>query len=500
MKIYESNTGEYNLVMAYPAVESFALSSLGYLWLYKIADTKEGINALRVSTDNISVNTKNVNAISFSMSFDFDYLGVLDILEKLKIPFFSKDRDQSYPLIFVVCSVLTTNPMPYAAFFDFIILGDGEEAFSQALDILMLKLSKEDTLKRLSVLEGVYVPSLNDKTVKRASVSLNNVIYTPLISDNSYFKNTFIIEVSRGCMNRCAFCTASYINLPYRYYDYEKIIECIELGLKYTNKIALLGAQISAHPRFNDIMKYISDKISNGVSIELGISSLRTDAISDEVIQTLVKGGQKHTTIAIEAASERLRKFINKNLKEEQILNAVKIARDNGLKGLKIYSMLGIPTETDADISEFLSLAKKIKAENKGFNIEFSFSTFVPKPQTPLQWSKREDTKSLEKKQKYLEKELSKIGVDSKFSSAKWDYWQTVLSRSDENITPLLIEVYNSGGNIGAYKSAFKNLGIDISKSIDGFDFDEPLPWDIVESNPSKEHLKNEYKRLERRG
>lgn len=495
MKIYESNTGKYNLVMAYPAIESFALSSLGYLWLYKIADTKEGINALRLSTDNINVNPNNSDAISFSMSFDFDYLGVLEILDKLKIPFYSKDRDENYPIIFAGGPVITTNPVPYKAFFDFMIIGDGEEVFNSVLDILMMKYPKEKTLEKLSELDSVYVPKYTNKT-KRASVQLNNVIYTPVISDKSYFKNTFIIEVSRGCMNRCAFCTASYTNLPYRYYDYEKIIECIELGLKYTNKIALLGAQISAHPKFNDIMKYIRDKISEGTPIELGISSLRTDSVSDDVVKTLVLGGQKHSTIAIEAASERLRKFINKNLKEEQILNAVKTAGGNGLKGLKIYSMLGIPTETEADISEFLSLAKKIKNENKGFNIEFSFSTFVPKPQTPFQWAKREDTKSLEKKQKFLEKELSKIGVSSKFSSPKWDFWQTVLSRSGEDITPLLAEVYNNGGKLGAYKNAAKKFNIDISKSIEGFSYEEELPWDCIESNPSKQLLKNEYIRL----
>ncbi len=495
MKIYESNTGKYNLVMAYPAIESFALSSLGYLWLYKTADTKEGINALRISTDNININPNNTDAISFSMSFDFDYLGVLDILDNLKIPFYSKDRNESYPLIFAGGPVITTNPEPYKAFFDFMILGDGEEIFDKVLDILMMKYPKEKTLKKVSELESVYVPNYTNKT-KRASVKLNNVIYTPIISENSYFNNTFIIEVSRGCMNRCAFCTASYTNLPYRYYEYEKIIECIELGLKYTNKIALLGAQISAHPQFNEIMKYIRNKISDGTPIELGISSLRTDSVSDNVVKTLVAGGQKHSTIAIEAASDRLRRFINKNLKEEQILNAVKIARVNGLKGLKIYSMIGIPTETEADISEFLSLAKKIKEENKGFNIEFSFSTFVPKPQTPLQWAKREDTKSLEKKQKYLEKELSKVGVASKFSSPKWDYWQTVLSRSGEDITPVLTEVYRNGGKLGAYKNAVKKFNIDISKSIEGFNYEEELPWDCIESNPSKQLLRNEYTRL----
>lgn len=494
MKLYTSQTGEYNFVMAYPAIEEFALSSLGYLWLYKIADEKDGVNAIRISTDNINVNPKDIGAIAFSMSFDFDYIGVLEILDKLKIPFSEKVRDEKSPIVFAGGPVITTNPKPYEDFFDFMIIGDGEEIFEKILDILKQKLNKNETLNKLSKLEGIYIP--NKKNSARAVVSLNNVIYTPILSEKSYFKNTFIIEVSRGCMNRCAFCTASYTKLPYRYYEYEKIIKAIELGLKYTNKIALLGAQISAHPRFNDIMKYIKNKIDNGINIELGISSLRTDAVTPDMIQTLVAGGQKHSTIAIEAASERLRRFINKNLKEEQILNAVKTSRENGLKGLKIYSMIGIPTETEEDIKEFLILAKKIKNENKGFNIEFSFSTFVPKPQTPLQWAKREDTKLLEKKQKFLEKELSKLGISSKFSSIKWDYWQTVLSRSDKNITPLLIEVYKNGGKIGAYKNALKQLNINISKSVNGFDYDEILPWDCIESYPTKQLLINEYKRL----
>ena len=493
MKLYQSNNGEYNFVMAYPAKEEFALSSLGYLWLYRIADTKDGINAIRISTDNIDINPKTINSMAFSMSFDFDYIGVLEILDKLQIPFYAKDRDDDCPIIFAGGAVLTTNPRPYEEFFDFMIIGDGEDVFDKILDIFKLNLSKTETLNMISKLEGVYFSGNN---AVKATVSLNNVVYTPIISNKSYFKDTFIIEVSRGCMNRCAFCTASYLNLPFRHYEYEKIIEIIEFGLKYTNKIALLGAQISAHPRFNDIMEYIKNKIDNGENIELGISSLRTDAITSKMVQTLVAGGQKHSTIAIEAASERLRKFINKNINEEQILNAVKLARENGLSGLKIYSMIGIPTETENDIEEFINLSKKIKEENKGFNVEFSFSTFVPKPHTPLQWSKREDTKSLEKKQKYLEKELSKLGMSSKFSSAKWDYWQTVLSRSDNSIAPMLVEVYKNGGKIGAYKQAVKTLGVDITKSIDGYSFDEELPWDCVELYPPKQQLINEYNRL----
>ena len=489
--------GEFNLWMAYPAIEEFALSSLGYMWLYKMADTTNGVNTARVCTDTIHPPFQ-ADAIALSLSFDFDFMGVFELLEKYKIPFLAQERDETFPLIFAGGPVITTNPEPIKRIFDFLIIGDGENAFSQVLEILKEKNTKSKTLEKLSKIEGVFVPALNNPVTK-SSVSLAEVIYTPVLSEKSYFKDTFIIEVSRGCMNRCAFCTASYLNLPFRHYSYEKLISAIDFGLKYTNKIALLGAQISAHPDFDKIMNHLYKKMESGENIELGISSLRTDSVTPNMVKTLVKGGQKTSTIAIEAASERLRRVINKNLKEEQILNAIKVSRENGLKGLKIYSMIGLPTETDKDIEEFLILAKKIKSENKGFNITFSFSSFVPKPQTPFQWCKREETKTLEKKQKFLEKELAKIGVDSKFSSIKWDYWQTLLSRGDDNLTEFLINVYKKGGNLGAYKAALKELNLPNLKAIEGFDLTDKLPWEYIDIYPSKQLLINEYNRLMKR-
>ena len=175
-------------------------------------------------------------------------------------------------------------------------------------------------------------------------------------------------------------------------------------------------------------------------------------------------------------------------------MNAVKTARENGLKGLKLYSMLGLPTEGEEDIKEFINLAQKIKQENKGFEIEFSFSTFVPKPNTPFQWTKREDTKSLEKKIKFLEKEFAKIGISAKFSSPKWDYWQTFISRGESDLAEFLIEVYKNGGKLGAYKSAYKNFKNLSRHAIEGCDFEEDLAWDYIITHPNKEFLKKEYK------
>ena len=484
------------LLMAFPERKSFALSSLGYLWLYKIASTQEGINTEMLCTDYMTdISLKKTTAVSFSMSFDFDFMGVFEILDKLKIPILAKQRKENMPLIFAGGAVITTNPEPYKEFFDFMIIGDGESVLSKILDIIKSNYDKNTALEMLAEIEGVYVPKINKK-VKKLTEPLNKVIYTPIVSDESYFQNTFIIEISRGCMNRCAFCTASYANLPFRHNNYEKIIEAIELGLNKTNKIALLGAQISAHPEFSNIIKYLKNKMDKGANIELGISSLRADSITPELIQTLVQGGQKTSTIAIEAASERLRKFINKNLTDEQIFNAIKISRENGLSGMKIYSMIGIPNETQEDIEQFVILGKKLKDENKGFDITFSFSSFVPKPHTPFQWALKEDIKSVEKKQKYLEKELAKIGIKSKFSSAKWDFWQTVLSRGGSELAPLLTEVYKNGGKSSAYKSAFKDLNLNYDLYINEIPKDRILPWDYIENLTDKEFLSKEYNRL----
>ena len=491
---------DYNVWMGFPGPISFALSSLGFMWLYKSIDEEPNIKVERICTDTkiTEINSKDVNAICFSFSFDMDFVSIFTILDKYNIPLKSKDRGDNYPIIFAGGPVVTANPEPYKEIFDFVIIGDGDKCNLEVIKLCRENRdkSKDELLKIMASKEGVYVPNISKK-VNKCHYDLSECVYTPIISDDSFFPNTFIIEVSRGCFNRCGFCVASYLNLPVRFVDYETIISNIDLGLKYTNKIALLGALISAHPRFNDICSYIYNRIQSGEKIEMSVSSLRADAITPQVIKTLSAAGQKHTTIAIEAASERLRKVVNKNLTEKQIFDAVKIAKEAGLKGIKIYSMLGLPTETQEDINEFIRLAKDLKKENKGFDITFSFSTFVPKPHTPFQWCGKEQIKSLEQKQNYLKKELHKLGMKPKFSSAKWDYYQAVLSRGDSSLTDYLIEVYREGAKLGAYKSAAKKYDIDTDKFAEGnLDINQELPWDFISLNPGKEFLKNEYMRL----
>lgn len=511
----------FNVWMAFPGIYSFSMSSLGYLWICKNIDLMENVNLERICTDTKTTKfmAKNVDLIGFSFSFDLDFLNIFKILDKYKIPLKSSQRDENQPLIFGGGPVLSANPQPFSDFFDFIIIGDAEGGVKtgenagecDGVNVEAIKICEEnkgkpkkEILQKLALIDGIYVPSLNQEKVKKVSCELSNCVCTPVLSEGSFFKNTFIMEIARGCSNRCGFCLASYLNLPNRFVDYEKIVQSIDLGLEHTHKIALLGALISAHPQFNDICNYIYNKTEEK-NIELSVSSLRADAIEPNVIKTLVACGQKHATIAIEAGSDRLRKIVNKNLTEEQIFETVKTAEENGLKGLKIYAMIGLPTETQEDLKEIVNLVKRIKQKHKGFSISFSFSTFVPKPHTPFQWCGRDDIKTLEKKQNYLKKEFHKLGIKASFSSPKWDYYQALLSRGGKELNDYVLKVYELGGNLGAFKTAYKQITeLKNNPSLRDSDFyaqrsydvEEILPWDFIDVCPGKEFLKKEYQRL----
>ncbi len=492
-------SSDFVMWMAFPGIYSFSMSSLGYLWMYKTIDELEDVNIERICLDTTNTKYKisDVKIFGFSFSFDMDFLNIFSMLEKYNVPLKAKSRNE-FPLIFAGGPVVSANPEPYKEFFDFFIIGDGEDVNLKVLNICRNNQDKSKTeiLELLSNIEGVYVP-LFPKEVQKLTKKLTECIYTPILSKSSFFKETFILEMSRGCANRCGFCLASYLNLPLRCVPYEELLQTINLGLRHTNKIALLGAQISAHPHFHEICSYIYDKIQSGEKIEMSVSSLRVDAITPDVVKTLVAAGQKNTTLAIEAGSDRLRRVINKNLTEEQIFNAVVIARENGLKGLKFYGMIGLPTETQEDLAAIVELAKKLKKENKGFDMSFGFSSFVPKPNTPFQWFGREDTKSLESKSNYLKKELHKLGMTVHISSIKWDYWQAVLSRGDASLNDFILEVYKNGGKLGGFKSAAKNLNINTDYfALENYQFTKNFPWDFIKISPGKEFLIKENHNL----
>ncbi len=493
-----------NVWFAFPAIRSFALSSLGYLSIFQKIDTRKDIFAERIYTDTkqTQANVKDVDIIGFSTSFETDILSIIGILNKYNIPLNSRDRDETHPLIFGGGPVISANPLPYQEFYDFVTVGDFHQTADELLDILVSSrdLTKDEKLKALDKMTNIWVPKFGkNKKVKGARDVLNKPLYIPILSEDSFFKNTFIIEIERGCPKMCNFCLASYLNLPPRFADKDEIKRAIDLGLTHTNKIALLGAYVAGHPDFENILEYIREK--NKISpIELTLSSLRADLTTENVVKTLVECGQKTATIAIEAGSERLRRVINKDLTKEQILKTVETARLNGLSGLKVYMMLGHPTETMEDIEEFISLAREIKSKNKGFDVSYSFASFTPKAHTPFQFVKRESTKSLEKKIEYLKKELHKLGITIRPTSIQWDNIQAILSRYDKSLIDYFEEVMKSGANLGAYKHVWKKMfnkkgDLSYEDAVQmPFDKEKGIPWDFIEFTPN-ERLYEIYKR-----
>ncbi|MBR6162937.1 radical SAM protein [bacterium] len=460
----KSQPPKINVLMAFPGIYSFGMASLGFLNVFKMIDTIEGVYAERVFTDSKTtvVHSKDVDVIGFSMSFELDFMSIFKILEKFKIPFKAADRDENAPLIYGGGPVLSSNPEPYAEFFDLISLGDGCGAVQPIFEFIRdnRDLPKKELLKKLDEkFDFVYIPSLKtEKTVVKCNkAELPNCLATTILSEESFFSNTYVVEIERGCPKKCKFCQTSYLNHPVRYLDYDKIIASLDFGLKHTNKIALLGAAICAHPNIDDICGYIIKRVDEGENIEMSVSSLRADCVSPKTVEALVKCGQKSTTIAVEAGSERLRKHINKDLSDEAVFKAIDTITQNGINNIKVYMMIGLPTETKEDILAIVELGKEIKKKHKTLDLTFSFSSFIPKAHTPFETEEHEDIKGLEKKYAYLQKELTKIGVKIRCSSPKWDFWQAVLSVGGRELSDFLIGVYENGGNLGAFKSVWSD-------------------------------------------
>jgi radical SAM superfamily enzyme YgiQ (UPF0313 family) len=517
----EKRPDSIKLWMSFPANYNIGMSALGYLSMCKIFDTNSKADIERLFTDSEKTrhNLNEVELIGFSFSFEFDFINVFKMFEKYQIPLYTKDRSENHPLTFAGGPVMSANPEPFAEFFDFIIIGDGEKS-NEIIETIYnnRSTSRAEKLELLSQLEGIYVPSkysveynddfsiksiTPDTKIQKITMQKLNCMYSPIVTPDTMFSSNCLIEIARGCPNKCAFCMASYANLPFRYPDYEQIIEAIEAGIEKAGKVGLLGALVSAHPKFDQITDYISKRLDEE-DFEVSISSLRVDRINPKIIQMLVKAGQKSSTIALEAGSQRLRDFINKRLSREQIFESVGIAQENGLSGLKIYSMIGLPTETMDDIKELCELMKELQSKYRKISLTLSSSSFVPKANTPFQWYGRENIKDLEEKNDYLKKHLHMAGIKYRPTSIKWDHIQGLIARGDRRIASLLVEFCKNSASLGSINRAYKTC-TEKTPNLPPFEWyanrdiptNEILPWDMIEYDLKKVDLQKELNRLQ---
>ena len=535
--------GKTSVVLIYPNTYYIGMSNLGFQNIYHLFNgfsdivcersflpTEEDLSEhYRTDTPLFSLESQKpineFNIVAFSISFESDYLNLLKILRLSKIRLRSDERDFSDPLVVVGGIAPTSNPEPIAEFIDLFIMGEAEEVLSDFLsnykNTRYETKNREEFLVSFNSIKEVYVPSLlevsynNDGTVKsleyrgkeKRSVAVGRVsdltrsdTVTRVLTPNTEFSNVYLVEVVRGCTRYCKFCLIGNLSGEGRYKETKQLIALIEQGLKFTNKIGLLGSSISDHPEFDFLCRSLTGK-----EISLSISSIRFEGLNDPILELLTSSGQKQITLAPEGGSERIRALIGKPLREETILDKVQYVVAKGILNLKLYFLVGLPGEEWKDIEAIAELIKKIRhrmireAREKARlgKITASISSFIPKSFTPFQWHFMEDVAKLNDKLTFLRNSLRGVSnVSVTTDVPKWSYVQAMLSRGDRRVSEILLKTLDNNGNW--YKS-FRELNI----NPDFYNYrkrrkEEIFPWDFINNNFSKDALFEKYRVAEK--
>ncbi|PMB16917.1 radical SAM protein [Fischerella thermalis CCMEE 5282] len=494
-------TNAVSTIFAFPNEYTVGITSLGYQVVWATLAMRADVQVSRLFTDMHESLPKEPELFGFSVSWELDYVNILNLLEFLEVPIRTAARDDHHPIVFGGGPVLTANPEPFADFFDVILLGDGENLLGNFIDAYkaVRNADRKTQLKALAQVSGIYVPSLYEveynsgdgaikfisptsseiPTVVQKQTYRGNVLSaSTVVTQKAAWDNIYMVEVVRSCPEMCRFCLASYLTLPFRTASIEEsLIPAIERGLAVTNRLGLLGASVTQHPEFENLLDYISQpKYDN---VRLSIASVRTNTVTVELAQTLAKRDTKSLTIAVESGSERLRQIINKKLHNDEIIQAAVNAKAGGLTGLKLYGMVGVPGEEAEDLDATVAMMREIKKAAPGLRLTLGCSTFVPKSHTPFQWFGV--NRQAEKRLQLLQKQLKPQGIDFRPESYNWSIIQALISRGDRRLSHLLELTRNFGDSLGSYKRAFKEL----KGKIPDLDFyvhanwstEQVLPW-----------------------
>jgi radical SAM superfamily enzyme YgiQ (UPF0313 family) len=533
--------GRISVALIYPNHYGIGMSNLGFQVLYGLFNGKENVVAERVflpegkemslhlergrgllSLESLSP-LERFDLLAFSLSFENDYPNILKILELGRIPLPARDRDLGHPLVMAGGITTFLNPEPLAAFFDLFLLGEAEPVLDPFLESLREARrtckSREDVLKALA--QGVpsaYVPSLyrieyrpdgtirsreptEDFAPEKIPVSRHGVPGGPvststILTPDTAFSDRVLVELGRGCGRSCRFCAAGYVYRPPRVHGESRLLSSIHQVMEECGRIGLLSAAVSDTPGIGRITGAILERGG-----DFSVSSLRADTLTPELLADLKRSGQKTVAIAPEAGSGRLRKVINKHLSREQIIEAVRLVGRTGEFGLRLYFLIGLPTETHEDVEGILDLVKAIRhhlireSSTRGRigQIRLSVNCFVPKAFTPFQWFPMESVPSLKEKQKRLQRAVRREGgVGIGFDVPKWAYVQALLSMGDRRVGSILLLAHEHGGD---WRKAFRHSEINPAFFVHRpRGLDEILPWDFIDHRIRKEHLVREYK------
>jgi len=534
-----SNGGGYAVALCFPGTYYVGMSNLGFQAVYRILRGIPGVTCERAFLPaNQALHgragqdglcsfgngrpLRSFDALAFSLSFENEYSNIVSMLSLGRIPLKTAERSERDPLVFAGGVATFLNPEPLADTFDFFILGEAEGVLEQCLEVLLSSRpgggSGKPAAAACKNIPGVYIPAAYDiryadsgtiagvtpapgfppsvscvHAEKLNSIAASSCFITP----DTEFSDMALVEVSRGCPRGCRFCAVGSVYRPFRTRELSALTDEIRPLTDCGTKIGLLGAAVSDYPQLEELLQSI---IAAGGQVS--VSSLRADALTDGIVQHLKGCGHRTFTIAPEAGSERLRRVIGKNMSGDAIFKAARMLARHRIPAIKLYFMIGLPTEGQEDVEAIVHLTREIKhayykeaGGEKWLNrIQLSISPFVPKPWTPFQWHPYDQVAVLKQKIKAVVRGLKKERkVAVHYDLPKWGYVQTLLSRGDRRTGGILVRAFENGGD---WTRAFMQTDV----NPDFYVYrergpDEMFPWDFIRHSTGKDALWKEYRR-----
>ena len=537
----EIRTRPLKVLLVYPNTADVALDNLGFQRVHALLNQIEGVDCDRFSlpldwkpevesletkqlkSSEMELHPKDFDMIAFSISFEPDYLHVAALMKYFDLPLESKQRGEDHPLILAGGSAIFINPEPLADMVDVFFIGEGEGLAGNFFDLYTKTpwSDPRDLLQKAAIQPGIYVPKfyhseyvddtfagfqvepelpvriLRHWTEKSEELCTHSEIH----NGASTFKDMALMEVTRGCIWACRFCTAGFIYRPPRLPDLDRTYQSLEDSLakaRHTaSTIGLVGPSVTDHPDLIGLAKRITAE-----GKKLSFSSLRMETLTDELVDLILQSGQKTLTIAVDAPSERMRDVVNKAATDEFIIEKCKFLTEKGILHLKIYSIIGLPGEEDEDIEQFITLVENVMdvyveaCRKRGHigNVTIGLSPLIPKPGTPFQWHPMERVKSLKKKFMKVRKALGKIPhIKMSFGSPNEAYLQTYLSRGDRRLLKFFKTYLSNHHDTKAALSEYRDEVDSIVYR--QFGRDDHLPWDIVDHGYKNHFLWQDYQR-----
>lgn len=445
--------------------------------------------------------------IGFSVQFELQYTNIPYMFELAGIPLYAKDRPEDFPPV-VAGGPCAVNPMPFAPFFDAILIGDGEITFKQInelhLKCLEQGLSKSEFLRLATEIDGVYVPSIGNRT-KRAVVQNLDEAYFPtsvLVPNCDIVHDRSTIELFRGCANGCRFCQACFFYRPIRERKPDTLVRYATELMDNTgyDELSLCSLSTSDYSHLKEMVDGIKEQADKR-KVKLALPSLRLDSFEAEIYE---ETSGSSLTFAPEAGTQRLRNVINKNISEQDIYNSIKGAMEHGVKNVKLYFMIGLPTETYEDLQGIVDIVYLVKdlhrqyGKSKLINIVVSTAVFIPKPLTPFQWERQITIEEMKHKQDFLKEKLRIKNVKYSWHGAESSVIEALLARGDESLAPVIEEAYKQGAVFDSWSehfhyeywlNAIQKCNVDVDEFVGEQAEDKDFCWDIVDNGVTKAYL-----------